>query len=251
MAKTKKPENNSDSPINRRRFPRINIRQELEKAKALIGASVDWLEDETSQMFDISYLGAAIERPKKFKAQSGDVISLQMKLGDFEPIQVEGLVVWFNDRLVGVEFQNMDHVSRSRIDEFLEDKIVGSHMIPVSPNYFSDHVDFQHWFHGPNNTNVFLWEPKGKRISRAMISFDGQAMIFEEGEFHRAGGEMDWDVQATYSAESLPKKETDELLVILEKDSPLVDRSIEILAQLQEFHEPIKELLTVILEARS
>ena len=76
-------------------------------------------------------------------------------------------------------------------------------------------------------------------------------MIFEGGEFHRAGGELEWDVQGSYSVETLPREDSEDLLVILEKDNPLVERSIEILTQLKEVEAPIEKLLQSILEAKA
>ncbi len=256
MTKSKKEaqkssENNS---FNRRRFPRVSIKNDLENARALVGAQLEWLGEEKQsplQIFDISYSGAAVENPKGLAIEEGQCLDVRMLLGDMDPFQVASKIIWFNDSIVGIQFQEIDHVARMRIDEFLEDKIIGSHMILVSPQYFSDHVDFNYWFHGPNNTNVFLWGPDDNTITRAMVSFDGQAMIFEGGEFHRAGGELEWDIQGSYSVETLPKENSEDLLVILEKDSPLVERSIEILTQLKEVEAPVEKLLQSILEAQA
>jgi hypothetical protein len=249
MAQKPKPNSEAaDTGQNRRRFPRINIRQDLEKAKALVGAEVKWPNSEVSPIFDISYLGAAVALPRGLKLEAKQEMELELRLGDLEKVELVARVVWLNNKIVGVEFQQLDHKARVSVDEFLEDKIVGAHMIAVSPQYFAEHVDFQKWFHGPNNTNVFLWMPSNQSVKRAMVSFDGQAMIFEDGEFHRAGGELDWQVQASYSAEVLPSQTPNDLLVILEKDNPLVRRSIEILHQLEEQCPPIRDFLESLLE---
>lgn len=252
MTKSKKNTQRSEEEINRRRFPRVSIKNDLVNARALVGAEVEWPgSDGRRQIFDISYTGAAVEKPKNVSIKEGQDLNVTMLLGDMDPFEARSRVVWFNETIVGIQFQDINHVARMRIDEFLEDKIVGSHMISVSSKYFADHVDFNYWFHGPNNTNVFLWGPNNKSITRAMVSFDGQAMIFEGGEFHRAGGELQWDVQGSYSVEALPKEDSDDLLVILEKDNPLVERSIEILTQLKDVEAPIEKLLQSILEARA
>lgn len=254
MTKSRKNSSNTqEDHSNRRRFPRVSIKNDLESARALVGAELEWPEGKDNKMpvFDISYSGAAVEKPKGASLKEGQTLNVKMLLGDLEPFEVPSKVVWFNDNIVGLQFQDINHVARMRIDEFLEDKIVGSHMIAVSSKYFADHVDFNYWFHGPNNTNVFLWGPDDNNITRAMVSFDGQAMIFEGGEFHRAGGELEWDVQGSYSVETLPSEDSEDLLVILEKDNPLVERSIEILTQLKEVEAPIEKLLQSILEAKA
>jgi len=248
--KTNEETSSAQAPGNRRRFPRVNLQNQMDQAKIIVGAKVDWLDQCESEVFDISYKGVAVNRPQGLSLRAGDTTDLKLILGKLEPCTLKAKVVWFNDHVVGLEFLDIDHVTRMIIDEFLEDKIIGAHMVPVSPQYFSEQVDFQYWYHGPNNTNVFLWESGDNQLTRAMVSFDDQAMIFEEGAFHRAGSEMDWDVQASYSTETLPSQENEDLLVILEKDSPLVQRSIEILTQLKDQSKSINNLLKKMIEAK-
>lgn len=251
MSQKTKPAPQAPSGPNRRRHPRVNIRQDLERAKALVGAEVLWGSSERTPIFDISYQGAALAKPKSFVPQVDQEIEVQLHLGSLEPVELQARVVWMNEKILGLQFREMDHKGRMTIDDFLEDKIVGAHMISVSEQYFAEHVDFQKWFHGPNNTNVFLWMPDSNRVQRAMVSFDGQALIFEGGEFHRAGAELDWQVQASYSTESLPTQNPSDLLVILEKDNPLVRRSVDILHQLEEQCPPLRDFLQSVVEGVS
>ena len=67
MAKSKKSTSNTaEDHSNRRRFPRVSIKNDLENARALVGAELEWPEGEDNKVpvFDISYSGAAVEKPK-------------------------------------------------------------------------------------------------------------------------------------------------------------------------------------------
>jgi hypothetical protein len=236
---------NSDSATDKRRHPRINIQNEFERAQALKGAALKFEGSENSlRVFDMSVSGLACENDNSIEV--GKIVKAQIILGDLEPQQIELKAIWASEKVMGLRFEHCEANVKLAIGDFLQDRIVGQHMISVDPKYFAEHVDFQAWYHGPNNTNVFVWRNEAAdEVAKVMVAFEGQSLIFERGEFRAGGGQINWQEQATYSAETLPGGETSEedLPVLLDKDSPLVKRSIELLSQVSFDQDSIQKLI--------
>lgn len=230
----------------RRRHPRINIRDEIEKAQALKGAEIEVEgSDKALKVFDMSVSGLACEKLENVKEKS--IFKAKIRLGELEPQDVSVEVVWSSEKVTGLRFESCEANVKLSIGDFLQDRIVGQYMISVDPKYFADHVDFQVWYHGPNNTNVFIWKVDGKEdVAKVMVAFDGTSLIFEEGEFRAGGDSIDWQEYANYSVEALPKAEEaddEDLPVVLDNESPLVKRSIEILSQVAFDKEVLQKLI--------
>ena len=95
MAKSKKNSPvSTDDHSNRRRFPRVSIKNDLENARALVGAELEWPGSSESKVpvFDISYSGAAVEKPKGASLKEGQDLKVKMLLGDMEAFEVPSKV---------------------------------------------------------------------------------------------------------------------------------------------------------------
>ncbi|NQZ01068.1 MAG: hypothetical protein HRT45_10430 [Bdellovibrionales bacterium] len=242
----KKNETKGENDDDRRRHTRINIREEMNKAKALKGASLQIEGLESSlQVIGMSVSGLACELADGVK--EGAIRKAKIVLGELEPQELELKVIWLSSEMMGVRFEDCEASVKLSIGDFLQDRIVGQHMISVDPSYFAEHVDFHAWYHGPNNTNVFLWKKheSDDNFIKMMVAFDGQSLIFENGEFRAGGDQINWQDRAIYPPEQLPARseKEEDLPVLLENDSALVRRALEVLSQVTFDKQSIQKLI--------
>lgn len=234
----------------RRRHPRINIQNEFEKAEALRGAEILFEgHDKPLRVYDMSLSGLACEVLASL--QRRQQLVGRIVLGGGEPQSLELTVVWASEKVMGLRFEKCEAAVKLSIGDFLQDRIVGQHMIAVDPKYFAEHVNFQSWYHGPNNTNVFVWKEAGSDAAlKIMVAFDGQSLVFEQGELRTGGDRVDWQEEAKYPVEDLPggRPPGEELPLVLDKEAPLVKRSIEVLSQIP-FEQKMFEAVIQNMEA--
>lgn len=239
MSKNKK---NPSKPIdegNRRRFTRVALSGDFGAARALLGAQARWPEGNKSAMFDLSYQGAALERPENFSLNQDQQVKLHLELGSSRKFDVEARIAWATANRVGVEFSQLSIDDRVMLDEFLEDRLIGSHLHRVDPRFFNPGVDFQHWYHGPRNTNVFLWtelDGADTVIKRAIVDFDDQHLIYQDGQLQSEGTTM------LNPAPVRVESDQEQLRVVLDRDMPIVRRFMEVLSQLSEQEAPLRRL---------
>ncbi len=238
MKKNTKQKSTSD--LGRRRFERVPLTGDWGLAKAMLGGRAVWPTNESSDIFDISYQGAALGRPALLDPRVNQEIILQFEFPGSEAIVVPARVAWANERLIGLEFLHLAIEARSRIDEFLEDRLIGRYLRPVGANYFNNQDDFTHWYRGPKETNVFLWIKKNDDITKAVIELDGQTLIYENRELH-GGGSVDLN-------KKMPNEP--ELHILLDRETPLVKRVMELLSQIDEHQEPLKKLLESLMKVQ-
>ena len=167
-----------DSP-DRRRYPRIPVGASQQKILLRI---VDY---GPAQLFDMSYMGAALSQPEGKKlTRIGEIIVLHLK-SDIDAGKLKAEVVRFNDQTLAVHFKDVGASVRVIIDRLVTDRIVGLSMNQMDPKDFDSQSDFSHWFHGPKETNLYLWEEKGSLCRAQMdmasvsLSYGKNAFIFE------------------------------------------------------------------------
>lgn len=165
----------------KRRYPRVHFRGDTGQAFRIWGAKVNWANQETSDVFDLSFKGCAATRPGLVDLKPQSLQSVKLELGERAPVLVPARVVWISEQLVGLEFGDVSAEAHLQLSAFLTDKLVGQHMRRIEKQFFSADSTFDYWFQGPKATNMFLWSDKQdpSKIIQVVIDFDGRIWEFE------------------------------------------------------------------------
>lgn len=165
---------------NRRRFERVPLDLDWGAAHAILGAEWHWKNHESGKLFDLSYQGMAAAQPALGKLTVGESVNGELVLGGSTPMPLLARVAWLKGAIAGLEFKDVRLQSRQVIEKFLKDQLVGRHLRRIDPKFYQDKADFTAWYHGPGDTNVYLWQESG--IVRAEIELGGRALRFDRGE---------------------------------------------------------------------
>ncbi len=131
-------------------------------------------------MFDMSYEGAAFSQPSGKKISDVDkLLKLHLKTEVDEAV-IESQSVRVNDEVVAVRFEQIDPLARIIIDRVVTDRIIGLNMALIDPKHYSHHTDFNYWFHGPKETNLFLWMDSGTLVKAQMEMADSAMTIDDD-----------------------------------------------------------------------
>ncbi len=163
----------NDSVKDRRKYQRVLVEP---SSKVL---SVNLVGFGKTLVFDMSYEGAAFAQPKEKKVNEVDqpvVLHLQT---DIDEATIDATSVRVNDEVVAVEFQNISVEARIIIDRVVTDRIVGLNMALIDPKHYSGKADFSFWFHGPKDTNLYLWM-LGDNLVKAQMELADATMAFED-----------------------------------------------------------------------
>ena len=130
-------------------------------------------------VFDMSYEGAAFAQPKEKKIDNiDDKITLHLKT-EIDEAKIPATAIRVSDEVVAVQFDSIDVAARVIIDRVVTDRIVGLNMNLIDPKHYSAKADFNFWFHGPKDTNLYLWG-EGDQLIKAQMETSDSAMVFED-----------------------------------------------------------------------
>lgn len=172
----------------KRRHTRIYFRSDFGPANQILGAQLVWPNQEISDVFDISYKGLAVSRPGLMVLTQQQNEAVELQLGGSIAARVPVQVVWLKEQLVGLELGDLSADQLKTLHDFLTDKLIGQHLHPIDPQYFSSASDFQFWYEGPNSTHVFLWTRGGSNrfdIERALVELDDESWEIRDGKVVR------------------------------------------------------------------
>lgn len=236
----KKSKKKAESALDRRRYERVPMALDWEDLQPLLGAIVHWPNHETSAVFDLSYFGMALGRPALLSLAPDQFYELQIDLGRQASLGIQVRVAWLKDNAVGAELMPLDVEARQAFDEFLEDRLIGSHLRLVDRRYYAPGAEFSVWYHGPQDTNVFLWQETDGSIARAEIELDGRILIYD-GNQVLSGGASPRSLTDEIGSGTL--MEVPDLPAVLEPTMPIVRRTLSILSQIEEVRSPLRKLL--------
>ncbi len=215
----------------KRKFPRVQIANEKGELQKIMGVTVRWADGASSDVLDMSYSGAALSRPPGLKAAAGDTVSLDFQIDQQARTQISAQVVRVGEHVVAIHFQAISAAARVALEDFLRERLLGLSLRLINPHYYDAKEDFTYWFHGPNETNIFLWMKK-KALGRAMVELGGQVLVYENEQFSE--GEMigEGDDKAARMTSHQIKKMT-----------PLMYAVLELIAHVQDGGELLDRLI--------
>jgi hypothetical protein len=140
-----------------RRFPRVHLQDTLSEVIGALGAQITWPNLETSAIVDLGYKGFAVRRPGLFNLSVHDKVWVEVELGGLKTFRSEARVAWTNPQAAGLEMLEMPAEGHLAMSAFLDAKLLGTQLQPVSRGYFAPHLTFDYWYQGPDETHVFVW----------------------------------------------------------------------------------------------
>ena len=171
---------------NARRYPRIFLTKGVQEFDRITGLEVKWPGGHVTGVLDISYIGAAIIKSSKIteKFAKGDIIEFFFSFaGGESDVVFDAEVVREDEKVLAIYFPELTVQARQALDTFLKQKLVGLNTRLVDPKYYIKEQGFDFWFHGPNQTNVFIWGNL-EEIKKASIEVNYQVITFEDGKFY-------------------------------------------------------------------
>lgn len=228
-----------DEHDTRRKFPRIFL-VGLEDLKELIGARVTWPDRQVVDVFDMSYSGASMKKPDRLELEPGKELMLLWEIAGSSPFPVPCKLVRGDEKMVAIQFLHLSTDALRIFDEFLNDKLLGRHTALVNPKFYGDNQTFKYWFHGPRDTNVFLWT-EGERIDRATVELDGLYLQWDGSRFHQK--QLRSDVKAWDDSYVGPE---DLLLEEVDLEPEFLARVLKIFTQVQNPPPAMWALLDLI-----
>ena len=163
-----------------RKFQRVVLEVADRKFQEVFGALAQWPNGTMSRVFDMSYSGVAIESSMSLESKIGDMVTLHFHLGGFPDQKLASRVVWMNRHIVGFEFLDTQE-SRRKLQAFLHDKLLGLNLNLVARDLYPEKAAFSEWFHGPKDTNLYLWKNED-RVKRALLTLESLLINFENGK---------------------------------------------------------------------
>lgn len=141
------------------RYPRIFLTSNLRELKVLENCKVVWPSGFESDIFDFGRSSVSVYFPMRLNLQffKGDIVKLGFRLGGQETFFVDTRVIRAETRLLSVELLRVSPSNYKLIDQWLSNDFLASHFQEVHRSCFSPEQTFQHWYHGPLDSNLYAW----------------------------------------------------------------------------------------------
>lgn len=233
-------------PENRRRFPRIDMKAFEGELEEIVGAWLIWPNGESMPIYDMSYTGIAAKRPSQVKLTHGMVCQLQCKLlnsrGQEQICSVKAETVWFNDSVIGLHIVSLEVGDRSLMNDFLDDKVIGASMREIAPSLYARELDCDYWFHGPKDSNVYLWLKDGQ-LHRVEAEVDDIILQYQGAVLELGVGDSESGIQEQYY--------DDDEVNLTAAHGPLsrsqaVRRLIDIFSQMPQERDAVRQMLKIL-----
>ncbi len=171
---------------NSRRYPRVFLTKGVQDFDRIAGLEVRWPTGHVTGCLDISYIGAAIVKTSKIleRYKKGDKITFYFSFADGPmDVEFEAEVIREDEKVLAVFFPELSLSARQALDGFLRQKLIGLNTKLLDPKYYIKEQGFNYWFHGPNQTNIFVWG-SADNIKKATIEMNYQVVTFEDGNIY-------------------------------------------------------------------
>lgn len=229
-----------------RKFPRLFLARDSENQRRLPGACAFIDSQEPLAIFDISYGGAALSLPADSEKYSKDqTVNVDFDFQNYGMVRMAAMIIRCDDRNLAVQFLDLEPQARLTIERFLHAKMAGRLIRLVNPKNYAPEQDFSLWFHGPNDSNIYLWLNQGL-LTKASIEWNGEILYFENGILSKGESRTilkrlteDYSYYVNYEAPHFS----------IGSDIKFVDRMMELLSQVEDERPIIQDLMRAIDES--
>jgi hypothetical protein len=99
------------------------------------------------------------------------------------------------------------------------------------------------WFHGPFDTNLFIWKTPLGTVEKCMIEYDNTVLIYEKGEFKVARTSSSAEESQGYVAPYLSKDFAQQKLAL---GQSWIERLQRLILQVSEDKEELKMIFDIL-----
>lgn len=201
-----------------RALPRISLIG-FSDLQDIIGVQVAWPGGESVPVLDLSFSGSAMRRPKSLEFEKGRRLRLNWSFAGNKTLEIESELIRFDEKMVAIKFVKLEAKALEVLDSFLTENLIGRNLSFVNPKFYGSRDDYQFWFHGPKDTNLFVWAD-GDRAIRTILEFDRHILNYAKG---------DWSLKKLPPTSSL---EEDTRWQNIELTKVFLSRAIRLLTQI-------------------
>lgn len=219
--------------MGRGKFPRLLLAHPDGQFDRIEGLQFLWPRGGKSQILDISYSGLAVSSQGFLdQIKLGDYLEAHILLPGDQQIQIPVAVrlVRKTAQLIGFRIDSTSPEGRVKIDQGLKDVIVAHNVRKLSPHFLHSSLQCDVWYHGPFDTNLFLWK-SGDSITKAYIEYDNTVLVYENGQFRVARTSSTSDEAQGYGGPFLIKNFSEQKLSL---GHGWIDRLQRLLMQIPE-----------------
>lgn len=192
----------------RRKYPRLFLAHSDDDYHRIDGAQFLWPQGGKSQVLDLSYSGIAISSAGFLdQVRVGDYIEAHLLLPHDQHFQIPVAVrvVRKAANIIGLKIDSTNPEGRIKIDQMMKDMIVSQGLVKRSPETLNAHIKADIWFHGPFDTNFFIWKTSEGKLDRCYIEYDNTVLLYENGDYRVARTSSTADEAQGYGAPFLVK----------------------------------------------
>lgn len=236
---------------NARRYPRVFLTKGIQEFDRIAGLEVKWPNGQITGVLDISYVGAAIIKTTKIleKFSKGDELEFKFTFaGGESDVAFDAEVIREDDKVLAVHFPELSLQARKSLDLFLKQKVIGLNTKLVDPKFYIEKQGFDFWFHGPSQTNVFIWGSL-EDIQKASFEVNYQVVSFENGKFFSSESKRFLEVPTEDYAYKVNNPDQKKPLENTQSDKKTVQDIVSLLSQIEDSTGIIKKLSEIMLKS--
>lgn len=236
---------------NARRYPRVFLTKGIQEFDRIAGLEVKWPKGHVTGVLDISYIGAAIIKSTKIleKYSKGDEVEFLFSFAAGEQdVAFDAEVIREDDKVLAVHFPELSLQARKALDTFLKQKVIGLNTKLVDPKFYIEKQGFNYWFHGPSQTNVFIWGTP-EDVQKASFEVNYQVISFENGKFFSSESKRFLEVPTEDYAYKVNNPDDKLPLENTQSDKRTVQDVISLLSQIEDSTGIINKLSEVMVKA--
>lgn len=174
-----------------KRSPRILLALDDDNLTPLPGVTLQWPNRSESAVFDLNFAGLAVSTDvvslagttRIEKIKMGHAFDLALKIAGLEdPLPVKLKVVKLTAKIIGFAFDTISATGRLAIEQTMKDALICLNLRPDSTLRLHPHLKADSWWHGPFDTNIFIWRSADDSLKKMVVEYDNLVWIFDQGE---------------------------------------------------------------------
>lgn len=167
-----------------KKYPRLLLAHREEDYRSMHRTFLVWPNGIKSSVFDISYAGLAVSSQGVLSTlKVGESYEVQLRIDELEGLPLNVKVVKIMASTIGLKIETTNIEGRLKLDQPVKEALIEMHTRPSNPEILHPIAKADYWFHGPFDTNLFIWKSTSGGISKAFIEYDNVLLIFEDQKF--------------------------------------------------------------------
>jgi hypothetical protein len=174
--------------IPNKRSPRVLLSLNEDHLIPLPGVTLQWLNRAESVVYDLNFAGLAVSTTvtslagstRVDKIKIGASFDLALKIAGLEdPLPVKLKVVKLTAKIIGFAFDTLSANGRLMIEQTMKDALICLNLRQGSTDVLHPHLKSDVWWHGPFDTNIFIWKTAQGHLHKLVLEYDNLILIYQ------------------------------------------------------------------------